>query len=218
MKTLEQQMRSYRSHWDLREMRGGHACLKWNLKDLSSLDLALLHTKGRKAVVQAGGNLGLFPKRLAEEFAAVYTFEPDKELFAHLEHNAPEPNIVPVCAALGCSREPVSVECRRRDNSGRDVHEGLTFIAGTGDIPQIMIDDLDLKHCNLIYLDIEGYELNALKGGIKTIERCRPTLALESNANIKHYNSSRTALHEWVIDRGYTKITRINGDDIYAPT
>lgn len=218
MRTLEQQMRSYRPDWDLRAMRGGHACLKWNLKDLPSLDLALQLTKGRKAVVQAGGNLGLFPKRLAEEFAAVYTFEPDKQLFAHLEHNAPEPNIVSVCAALGCSREPVSVDCRRRDQSGRPVHEGLTFIAGAGDIPQVMIDDLALEHCNLIYLDVEGYELNALKGAVQTLQRCRPTLALESNTNIKHYASSRTELHEWVVAHGYKKITRINGDDIYKPT
>jgi len=198
-------------------MLGSRACLKWNIRDLRSLDYVIARTPRRKVAVQAGGNLGLFPKRLAEVFAAVYTFEPDKVLFSYLEHNAPEHNIIPVNAALGCSREPVSTACGRRDDSGRDVHEGLTYVSGSGDIPQVMLDDLNLQACDLIYLDIEGYELNALKGAEMTISKHRPILAVECNGNGRHYGSTKQELRAWLKARKYKAIKRIHGDDIYTP-
>jgi len=209
--------RHYRPSWDWEGMKGSSECLQLNLRDLGSLDKTLLLTKKRSVAVQAGGNLGLFPKRLAEEFKAVYTFEPDRKLFACLEHNAPEENIVPINAALGCERTPVSVDCRRRDDSGRRVHEGLTFVSGEGDIPQLLLDDLKLEACDLIYLDIEGYELNALRGAANTIAKFMPVLAVEINGNGRHYGSSKDELRNWVAEAGYDKVDRIHGDDIYVP-
>lgn len=216
MGDLKRKLEAYRPTWNLDTMRGGHACLKWNLQDLASLDYAMAVTPGRKVAVQAGGNLGLFPKRLAEEFAMVYTFEPDAELFACLEHNAPEPNIVPVRAALGDSNDPVALACRRRDESNRSVHEGLTHVAGAGDIPQVRLDELDLHAVDLIYLDIEGYELHALKGAEQTILRYRPTIALEVNGNSKHYGATKHDVRAWVEERGYKKRARLHGDDVYV--
>jgi FkbM family methyltransferase len=213
---LAKKMQGYRPGWDWEGMLGGRVCLKWNLQDLASLEQAITATKGRAVAVQAGGNLGIFPKRLAESFEAVYTFEPDTELFACLEHNAPEDNIVPVCAALGNSTDPVSLACHRRDNSGRDVHEGLTHVAGPGTIPQLRIDQLGLVACNLIYLDIEGYEFNALLGASETIERFHPTIALEVNGNIAHYGSTKQELREWMKSQGYRRHVRLHGDDIYV--
>jgi FkbM family methyltransferase len=209
--------RSYRARWDWENMRGSKECLQLNLRDLGSLDETMRLTKKRSVAVQAGGNLGLFPKRLAEEFKAVYTFEPDRSLFACLEHNAPEENIVPINAALGCDRSPISVACGRRDGSGRPVHEGLTYINGEGDIPQILLDDLKLEACDLIYLDIEGYELNALRGAANTIARYMPVIAVEINGNGRHYGSSKDELRNWIADAGYVRVNRLHGDDIYVP-
>ena len=210
-------MLRYRRKWNWAGFEGSPACVKWNFKDLANLDVAIRLARSRKVVVQAGGNLGLFPKRLAEEFKIVYTYEPDPILFAHLKANAPEKRIVAQQAALGCSRESVRMSCCRRDGSGRPVHEGLTHVSGSGDIPQVMIDDLNLGECGLIYLDIEGYELNALRGAERTIRRCRPVLAFEVNSNIAHYQSSKQELRDWVSQLGYKKKLRQSGDDIYVP-
>jgi FkbM family methyltransferase len=197
-------------------MQGSKACLKWNLEDLVSLDIAMSLTKGRKLAVQAGGNLGLFPKRMAEEFACVYTFEPDLALMSCLRHNAREPNIKAIQAALGDSDTPVRLECGRRDNSGRAVHEGLTYVAGAGDVPQVRLDDMDLPACDLIYLDIEGYEMHALLGAQRTVERFHPVLALEINGNVLMYNTTKAEIRGWITARGYRLVTRHRGDDIYV--
>lgn len=35
------------------------------------------HVSNKKVVVQAGGNMGMYPRLLADMFETVYTFEPD---------------------------------------------------------------------------------------------------------------------------------------------
>lgn len=209
-------MKSYRD-WDWINMRGSAACLKWGFRDLQNLEAALPYVPRRDTVVQAGGNLGLFPKRLAEEFSNVITFEPDPTLFAALVHNAPESNITAINAAVGQSRDSVSLSGRRRDTSGRAEHEGLVHISGRGRIRQMLIDDLELETCDLIYLDIEGYELNALIGASGTIDRLNPVIGVEINRNIAFYGSSANDIRSWIVSRGYRRVISMHSDEVFIP-
>jgi FkbM family methyltransferase len=214
---LLKHMHAYRRHWPWTRMRGSTACLKWGFKDLQGLDDVLKLVPGRKVVVQAGGNLGLFPKRLAEEFAKVLTFEPDPSLFEVLKHNAPEKNIFGFCAALGDSNDAVALSSKRRDGTGKPEHEGLTHVCGPGDLPQVRLDEFDLDVCDLIYLDIEGYELHALRGAQQTIARCRPVLAVEINKNASFVGVSKEELRGWISLQGYRFVMRVNSDDVFVP-
>jgi FkbM family methyltransferase len=205
-------------NWNWQAFMGSEACLKWARRDLESLEAAMLITQGRTACVQAGGNLGIFPKFLARHFATVYTFEPEPELFAALCFNARERNIVKLQAAVGFERTPVRMECSRRDNSGRAVHEGLTHVAGPGTLPTLRIDDLALPVCDLIYLDIEGWEHYALLGANDTIARCRPVIGIEINRNIGFTGASAESLRTLVRSYGYTHRLTMHSDEIYAPS
>lgn len=207
----------YRPNWPWAEMLGSGACLKWSSRDLANLDACLGHVVGRKCVVQAGGNLGIFPKRLAEEFKRVISFEPDAQLLNCARRNAPERNILWYEAALGDSHDGVRMSQRRRDQSGRPEHEGLTHVAGRGKIPQIRLDELGLHELNLLYLDIEGYELFALRGAADTVARCRPVIAVEINKNIAFYGESQDAVRQWITGNGYRFVDRLNSDEIYVP-
>ena len=46
-------------------------------------------------------------------------------------------------------------------------------------LPAITIDSLQLRSCDLIKLDVEGWENRALEGGMQTIARFRPVLFFE---------------------------------------
>lgn len=47
------------------------------------------------------------------------------------------------------------------------------------EVPLLAIDDLRLSRVDLIKIDVERMELDALRGAVQTIERCRPTLIIE---------------------------------------
>jgi len=43
----------------------------------------------------------------------------------------------------------------------------------------LMLDQLELDACGLIQLDVEFYELNVLRGALKTIEKFKPVITCE---------------------------------------
>lgn len=203
--------------WDWASFRGSAEALKWSRRDLGTLKTVLALVPGRTAVVQAGANLGIFPKRLAQEFATVYTFEPAGDLMAIVQHNAPEPNIVKIQAALGCDRGLVGTARVRRDKTSAPAHEGITHIVPTGTVPTLRIDDLALPVCDLIYLDIEGYELFALRGAVETLRRCRPVLAVEINKNLRHMGIDEADVVGFIESHGYRHACSSISDQVFVP-
>lgn len=63
---------------------------------------------------------------------------------------------------------------RRRDIHGRSIS-----------VPLIRIDDLDLKDVRFIKIDVEGHELNVLRGAEETVRRERPRLLVEVEERIQ---------------------------------
>ncbi len=130
------------------------------------------HANQKRVCVQAGGNMGYYVKQYAEIFDTVYTFEPEPVNFYCLNLNVTSPNVFKYQSCLGNSRDLVALKIKAKNR-------GKNFVNGSGVIPTLLIDDLNLEVCDLIHLDIEGYELFALQGAIKTIKKCRPTVCIE---------------------------------------
>jgi FkbM family methyltransferase len=188
------------------------------MRDLQSID-AILPLVPRKAVcVQAGGNLGIFPKYLSQYFERVYSFEPSPELFPKMVTNAPEPNIYRFQAALGEKAGMVSVQCERRDHTGKPVHEGLTYVNDQpGAIPMLPLDAFQFPDVDLLYLDLEGYELYALRGALATIQACRPVIAVEINKNAAFYGLNDVAVRGFFITQNYKPAFTIKSDEVFVP-
>ncbi len=60
------------------------------LKHVQSIEWAIARCKQRRTAVQAGGNIGLWPRRLAQSFENVITFEPDAISIECLRQNVPD--------------------------------------------------------------------------------------------------------------------------------
>ena len=204
--------------WPWGKFQGSSYALKYSKRELPKLERVIGFTRGRTAAVQAGGNIGLFPKLLARMFTTVYTFEPAADTFAMLCANAPEPNILKFQCALGDERKLVGWSRERRDTKAIPSHEGMTYLKGDGVIPTLRIDDLQLPVCDLVYLDIEGSELGAVLGGAETLTRCRPLVAIEVNRNQEHAGVPRDTLRDAVIQCGYRHILTLDPDELFAPT
>jgi FkbM family methyltransferase len=202
--------------WPWATFRGSASQMKWLRRDLPNLDRVVARVPQRRVAVQAGGNLGLFPKRLAATFETVYTFEPAPALFPLLLANAPEPNIIRLQAALGFRRDFVATAQVRRGGPG-EAHEGITHIAGPGPVPTLRLDDLALPVCDLLQLDLEGWELYALKGAADTVARCRPVICVEVNRNLGFLGLQPDDVRSFVTGLRYRFVERLESDEVYVP-
>ena len=162
--------------------------------------------KGDKVCVQAGGNVGVYPNDLAHHFDKVYTFEPDPFIYSLLERNIRAINVVYDHAALGETIKTCDIV--RAENCG------ASYINFDGDIPVVTIDSLNLDACDFIWLDIEGYEFHALQGGLKTIEKFKPTIAFEDKGLQDRYGVALNQVQGMLKPYGYVQVGRIKRDTI----
>lgn len=192
--------------------------LKWNKKDLESLKAVLPLVPIKRIAVQAGGCLGVFAKYLAAHFEHVYTFEPSPLMFPTLVWNVPEKNVTKLQMALGAKREMVEPVCKLRGNDGKtSLHCGMThLIPGKGFVPTIKLDDIPLPVCDLIYLDVEGYELFALQGARETIIKHKPVIACEINRGIEYFGISGDDLRTHIRLLGYRFQARHRSDEVWV--
>lgn len=210
-------MGAHKHRYDWEAFQGSAVAIGWARRDLTSVDQVLTVVPGRSTCVQAGGNLGVFPKYLAKHFESVITFEPSQDLFPKLMANAGEPNIIKIQAALGDRGGVVGTECTRRDAKPMAVHEGLTHIVPNGIVPRLRLDTLELPIVDLLYLDLEGYELYALRGAVETIRRCRPVIAVEINRNITFEGHTEEDVRSFVVAQGYRPAFRVRSDEVFVP-
>jgi FkbM family methyltransferase len=67
-------------------------------------------------------------------------------------------------------------------------------------VPLIRIDDLDAKDVRFIKIDVEGHELNVLRGAGETVDRERPRLLVEVEERIQPVEPLISLVTSW----GYT--------------
>ena len=144
--------------------------------ELRDLILREARPPGPRHIVQAGGCCGMYPRLFAEVFERVTTFEPEPVNFYCLVANCPSERIVKLQAALSDVPRLVSIE-----NPWRSFNVGSGAIGeAPGQIPALRLDDFGFDCLAAIQLDCEGHEAAIIAGALKTIERHRPVIAIET--------------------------------------
>ncbi len=161
-----------------------------------------------RVAIQAGGNVGVWPKELAKHFREVHTFEPDARNFACLERNVTEGNVHAYREALGSMRERASIR-REAGNCG------ASSIVQGDEFPVTTIDALGLAEVDLIQLDVEGFELQALEGAWNTIRACHPLIVLELKGHGARYGYTDEEVDQAMIGHGYRRLGVAHRDVIY---
>lgn len=165
----------------------------------------------KKVVIQAGGHCGLITSLYSKIFETVYTFEPDPVNFYCLTKNCQTENVIKFQSCLGNNKNFVSLDFNAKTNNSASKHVGKK----PGTIPTLLIDDLGLEVCDLIHLDLEGYELFAIQGAVKTIARCSPTIVLEMHSQVERYGASEIELEKLMSKLNYQKHKTFGNDVVF---
>ena len=140
------------------------------------------HVSG--SMVHAGTFFGdMLPNFASLVPGRVYAFEPVLEnyVLANLCVRANDlTNVFLFNAALG---EMVDVLRVDTSSDGGTHAGGHSKVGEVGHLcPVVSIDRFNIEDLALIQLDVEGFELNALKGAVETIARLKPAIAIEDNS------------------------------------
>ena len=165
-------------------------------------------------VVHAGTYFGDFLPALASVAERVWAFEPSSEnhrcAAATLAINGLV-NVELTNAALGARSGTAGLATI--DADGRPLGGGSHLVDGDGDLSVrvVALDDVieDDAPVDLVHLDVEGHEEQALTGAQRLLTRCRPVLVLE------------TVPDAWVAEHlaplGYRPVARLDVNTVLAP-
>lgn len=177
--------------------------------ELHTVELALKHVKNFRNCIQAGGNVGYWPKYLSTKFDTVYTFEPDEENYDCLQLNVGEDNVIKQRAALG--------ECYSRGKVvGSPTNCGAYQVEDGDDFDVIAIDSLEIDNVDFVCLDIEGLELQAIKGAIDTIKTYSPVIMIEDKGCSEKYGYKKGDVAIFLESFGYKVVEELPRDVILA--
>jgi len=151
-------------------------------------------------VIQAGGNCGMYARFYANYFRNVITFEPDPLNFYCLDRNCVGPQYTKYQGGLGNTTENLSLQRVSMRNVGMHKIKNLP-----GDIRMYRLDDMNIERCDLLHLDIEGYEEYALRGATQMIERLRPVIITE-----------RSSGEKYLFELGYRLYRKMPWDTVYV--
>ena len=142
--------------------------------------------------IDGGANIGVHPLEWAKAmhtWGKVAAFEPQERIYYALAGNIALNNCgnaVAMHAALDATSGVMTIPVPNHNNPA---NFGGLNLRGPIDIGQIVtdsapvrtiaIDDLGLDRLDLLKLDVEGMEMEALLGASKTISECLPVLMVE---------------------------------------
>lgn len=173
--------------------------------DLNGADIASSYCEKHDLVIQAGGNVGVWPRFLRTVFANVFTFEPSTENYSLMVKNLSGLQIRTWNAALGARNGHCAMSENPR-NCGDDrtqVGEGTEVLT---------IDSLGVNP-DLIYLDVQGDEQSVLEGARETLSRCKPIVGLEHYAPYVRERGDPVSV---LLDYGYKKCDYYGTDLIFS--
>jgi len=193
-----------------------------------SRDIALRYVTNFDEVIDIGAHVGISVLHWSEHFDSITAFEPMPKHFECLQKNTHHiKNIQLINCAISNQTSTLTGAYRTGKNSGSFQLLDDNYIQPSKKLPRIVydidskrLDEFTFNSIGLIKIDVEGWELEVLKGAIDTIKTHRPILLIEFTGG----NSSKS-LHQYDVAEyqnlinllEYVPVATAGDDTVYVP-
>ena len=139
-------------------------------------------------VLDIGAWVGTWTMAMNSFCGRVVAFEPDPVHYECLVKNCPG-DVETQQLAVGNDEKMIALS--------EDDFTQAKRVIGEGTIPMVTVDSLNLEDVDLIKIDVEGYEMEVLKGAENTLANV-DYLMIELNNNAKKYGSSNLEIEKFL--------------------
>ena len=170
------------------------------------IDWAVQFIAHDETFVDIGAHVGTWAQHFALKCKQVHAFEPQHTTYERLCAGAKLAklnNVICHEAALGATGE-VDLHIVEKYGGWSTLRHRpeLGSVLAIERVRSAQLDDFDFDNVGVIKIDAEGYEIDILRGAVKTLEKHRPTLLLEAWDH-EWYARERAELIAHVVSLGY---------------
>jgi len=168
--------------------------------------------------IDIGAHTGTYSIALAKYVTEVHSFEPQRMTYYALCGSiamSDARNVTAYNIGLGSASQAGNrkLNIRSEDGGGSSL---LPFendpVIGQENVVVRTLDSFDFRNVKFIKVDVEGNEIDVLKGAEQTIKNSFPTIVFESNFDSDAARQRHDDLVHYLVGRfSYNKILRING-------
>jgi FkbM family methyltransferase len=162
--------------------------------------------RGRTAI-DIGANIGLYSHALSRLCPHVESFEPQPACLSSLRAFAEGRNIHVNAAAVSDHEGLMTLHVPGIEGDASGLATFRAPIVNQGgpvqhlEVPVRRLDSFGFKNVGFIKIDVEGHEIEVLRGAEQTLQREKPVLMIEIEQ--RHLDFPMTDIFEWLRARGY---------------
>ena len=159
-------------------------------------------------VIDVGAWCGTWAMAVGSLAKNIVAFEPDELHFNCLQKNKLS-NMICYNVALGNNNQQVGLS--------NDTFTQAKHITDTGTIQMQTLDSYNFKDVDLVKIDVEGYEMEVLKGAANTLQQSK-YLMIELNNNSKKFGASNGVIEQYLDQLGWKVLINLWPDKVFVNT
>ena len=180
-------------------------CYKYAKYRSPELSLISNLVKNNQNSIDIGANLGLFTFFMSRASKHVFAFEPNPYPLENLK-GLVDSNVTVLPIALGNNDGPVEIKIPHHRKgwssngaslASKEINDGKII-----NIQCRKLDSLNIENIGLIKIDVEGFEIEVIRGAKDTILKNKPIMIIENEiVHTKDTNELFTTMNEFGYDK-----------------
>ncbi len=172
------------------------------------------YVKNWRCAVDIGAHVGIFSRDFAQHFERVIAFEPMPSTRECLLRNVPG-NVDVKPFACGSQPGKVRMVHIKKSSGAARVVAPDAAVDRFIEVEAVTLDSFEFEAVDLIKLDVEGFEPEAILGAEQTMRRCMPVVIVEEKLKPGKFDHVQRA-SELLLSFGYSRGELVGADRIYV--